>query len=91
MNEDRIGRWRITPRFLAAWLGVVTLYILSWNTLIVVCAVWTAIVAVDCAQHETSVGNDKLTWVLIILLIPFFGPTYYWFFRRPFRGTNGNP
>jgi Phospholipase_D-nuclease N-terminal len=39
----------------------------------------------DCASNEPSEGNDKLTWILIILLVPFFGSVIYYFVRRPQR------
>jgi hypothetical protein len=39
----------------------------------------------DCASNESSEGNDKLTWILIILLVPFFGSVIYYFVRRPQR------
>ena len=84
-SDDQIGKWRITPKFLATWLALLTIYQFHWQTLILLCFVWAAIVVADCAQKEPAVGNDKLIWVLIILFIPFFGPTYYWFFRRPYR------
>jgi hypothetical protein len=39
----------------------------------------------DCATNEPSEGNDKLTWVLIILFVPLFGSIAYYFVRRPQR------
>lgn len=39
----------------------------------------------DCASNEPSEGNDKLTWILIILFVPFFGSVIYYFVRRPQR------
>ncbi len=39
----------------------------------------------DCASNEPSEGNDKLTWILIILFVPFFGSVVYYFVRRPQR------
>jgi membrane protein DedA with SNARE-associated domain len=39
----------------------------------------------DCASNEPSEGNDKLTWILIILFVPVFGSVIYYFFRRPER------
>ncbi len=39
----------------------------------------------DCASNEPAEGNDKLIWVLIILLVPVFGSVIYYFVRRPQR------
>ncbi len=40
----------------------------------------------DCATNEPSEGNDKLTWLLIILFVPpLFGSLIYYFVRRPQR------
>ncbi len=40
---------------------------------------------VDCVTKESSEGNDKLAWTLIILLIPLIGSLLYYFVRRPER------
>jgi len=40
---------------------------------------------VDCATKEPSGGNDKLIWVLIIVLGHFIGALIYYFVRRPQR------
>lgn len=40
---------------------------------------------VDCATKEPSEGNDKLIWVLIILLANWIGAAIYFFVRRPAR------
>ena len=40
---------------------------------------------VDCAMKETSQGNDKLIWVLVILFTHWIGAAIYFFVRRPQR------
>jgi hypothetical protein len=40
---------------------------------------------VDCVTKESSEGNDKLVWTLIILLVPLIGSLLYYFMRRPER------
>ncbi|MDQ3624719.1 MAG: PLD nuclease N-terminal domain-containing protein [Verrucomicrobiota bacterium] len=42
---------------------------------------FTLWMAVDCALHESSQGNDKIVWLLIILLVPFFGAVAYLLIR----------
>jgi len=40
---------------------------------------------IDCAVKEPSSGNDKLIWILIILLTHLIGALIYFLVRRPKR------
>jgi len=40
---------------------------------------------VDCATKESSEGNDKIIWILIILLTHWIGALIYLLVRRPRR------
>ena len=40
---------------------------------------------VDCATNEPSEGNDKLIWILIIVLTHWIGALIYLLVRRPKR------
>ena len=40
---------------------------------------------VDCATNEPSEGNDKLIWILIIVLTHWVGALIYFLARRPKR------
>lgn len=40
---------------------------------------------VDCATKVPSQGNEKLIWVLIIVLTHWIGAAIYYFVRRPSR------
>lgn len=40
---------------------------------------------VDCATKEPSHGNEKLIWVLVIILTHWIGAAIYYFVRRPSR------
>ena len=40
---------------------------------------------VDCATREKSVGNERLTWMLIIVLTHCIGALAYLLVRRPKR------
>jgi len=40
---------------------------------------------VDCAKYERE-GNDKLVWILVIVLTGIFGAMIYFFVRRMPRG-----
>ena len=39
----------------------------------------------DCIGHEPSEGNDKIIWILIIILLGLLGALMYYFSRRPKR------
>ena len=40
---------------------------------------------VDCATHEPSEGNDKVIWILVIVLTHWIGALIYLLARRPQR------
>ena len=40
---------------------------------------------VDCLTKEPSEGNDKIIWVLVIVLLNWLGALIYLFVRRPQR------
>jgi len=40
---------------------------------------------VDCLTNESSEGNDKIIWVLVILLLSWIGALIYVLVRRPQR------
>lgn len=40
---------------------------------------------IECATREPNEGNDKLIWVLIIVLAGWVGALVYYFVRRPKR------
>jgi hypothetical protein len=44
--------------------------------------IWTL---VDCVKNEPSEGNDKIVWVLVIVLAHWIGALVYLIVRRPER------
>jgi hypothetical protein len=42
-------------------------------------------ILIDCCTHEPSTGNDKIIWVLVIVLANGIGALIYYFVRRPQR------
>ncbi len=40
---------------------------------------------VDCIKHESSEGNDKIVWVIIIVATKLIGAIVYYFARRQKR------
>ena len=40
---------------------------------------------IECATKEPDTGNEKVTWILIIVLTQAIGALIYYFVRRPVR------
>lgn len=40
---------------------------------------------IDCLKYESSTGNDKIIWALVIVLLSGIGALVYYFVRRPER------
>ena len=40
---------------------------------------------IDCVTKEPSEGNDKIVWLLVIVLLNWLGALLYLFVRRPAR------
>lgn len=40
---------------------------------------------IDCAKNEPGNTNDKIVWILIVVLLGFLGALVYFFARRPAR------
>lgn len=55
-----------------------------FSLLIALIAFWIWML-VDCLKNEPSTGNDKLIWVLIIVLLGGLGAVIYFLVRRPSR------
>ena len=39
----------------------------------------------DCIRYESNEGNDKIAWLLVIVVTKFIGALIYYFVRRPQR------
>ncbi len=61
------------------------LYILPFFLLVALAAIFWIWMLVECLTQESSEGNDKLAWTLVILLANFLGAVIYFFVRRPSR------
>ncbi len=64
----------LTPLFALAGFGFVVAAFAFW--------IW---MIVDCATNEPSEGNDKLIWILVIVLTSWVGALIYFLARRPTR------
>lgn len=67
---------------LAPFLG---LFRMGFDGIAVFITIFWLFTLVECVTKESSEGNDKLVWTLIILLVPLIGSLLYYFVRRPER------
>ena len=43
------------------------------------------VVLIDCIKNEPSEGNDKIIWILVIVLLHALGALLYLLIRKPQR------
>ena len=60
-------------------MGIYELIIIAGVLAVGIFWVWMVI---DCATQETPEGNDKVVWILIIVLMNWLGALIYYFVRR---------
>ena len=53
----------------------------------VLCAFWIPWIwaLIDCVRNESSEGNTKIVWVLVIVFLHVIGALLYFIVRRPRR------
>jgi len=68
--------------FFAGMPGYLELFILLFVVFILALWIWAL---VDCLTKEPSEGNDKIAWLLVILLLSWVGGLLYLLVRRPRR------
>lgn len=68
--------WVLIP-FLFFWLAACCLSI-------PLLALWIWMI-IDCAKNEKTDGNEKVVWILVIVLAGWIGALIYLFARRPTR------
>lgn len=61
---------------------VVWLVCFAISCLVFVFWIWMLI---DCLKYESSTGNDKIIWALVIVFLNGIGALVYYFVRRPER------
>lgn len=60
------------------------MFIISTVIALIGTVLWVWIL-IDCATQESSRGNTKLVWILIIIFAAWVGALAYLLFRRPQR------
>ena len=68
----------------AASLGVLFLILVACGLGLLVTGFWIWML-IDCATNEPSEGNDKVVWILVIVLTGWIGALIYLLARRPNR------
>lgn len=63
---------------------VVLFYLVIFSIGILVTIFWIWMI-IDCATNEPSEGNDKVVWILVVILAGWIGAAIYYFARRPER------
>jgi hypothetical protein len=61
---------------------VITLFMLPLSLILAIFWIW---MIVDCVTKEPTEGNNKLIWILVIVLVGWIGALIYYFARRPQR------
>ncbi len=51
----------------------------------IACFVFWIWMLIDCLKYEPSSGNEKIIWILVIVLLSALGALLYYFVRRPER------
>jgi hypothetical protein len=59
--------------------------VLLVTALLAACTAFWIWMLVDCITRERNEGNDRIVWLLVILLAQILGALVYFFVRRPER------
>jgi len=72
----------------APFIGIALMEILFFGFLSLISlglfVLWL-VVLIDCIKNEPSEGNDKIVWVLVIVLTHWIGALIYLVVRKPQR------
>lgn len=66
-------------------VGLGEIFLLLVAAVGIAASVFWVVMIIDCATKEPAEGNDKLTWILTIVLTHWIGALIYYFVRRPQR------
>ena len=65
--------------------GVFSILMCSIGIIAILGSIFWVWMIVDCANNEPTGSNDKIVWLLVIILVHFVGALVYYFVRRPER------
>ena len=60
------------------FFGIVALLIFSIAAVVILSMVFWVCMLIYCATREFKNSNDKVVWILIIILLHFLGALIYW-------------
>lgn len=66
-------------------LHVIDLFICCFGLILLLGTAFWIWMIVDCATNEPSGDNNKVVWILVIVLTHLVGAAIYFFVRRPER------
>jgi len=72
----------------APFIGVALLHLLLigfFSLISLGLFVFWLVVLIDCIKNEPSEGNDKIIWILVIVLLHALGALLYLLIRKPQR------
>lgn len=69
----------------ALGIGIFALFPLAIFAVGLLATIFWIWMLVDCATNEPSEGNDKIIWILVIVLAHGIGALIYFLARRPQR------
>lgn len=81
VTRNTFDRTKEAKRRGSIWIAVLLIFVV-FGIGGTVLWVWMLI---DCATKEPSEGNDKIIWMLVILLTHVIGALIYFLVRRPQR------
>ncbi len=68
-----------------AFSALFACFFLGMMAIAIIGSIFWVWMLVECITKEPSEGNDKVIWLLIILLTHLVGALIYYFVRRPQR------
>jgi hypothetical protein len=87
-SRRRVSSWltfSILLVYLSMPLFIIIFYLIFFAIAILGAIFWIWMI-VDCATNEPSdQGNDKVIWILVVILAGWIGAAIYYFVRRPER------
>lgn len=66
-------------------IGLSEIFVIIAAAVLLALSIFWIWAILDCARYESPDDNDKIVWILIILLLHWLGALLYTLVRRPER------
>lgn len=63
-------------------MSVIMFPTLLFSIIAIVGFIFWIIMIVDCLKREFDIPTEKVTWILVLLLLNIIGAVFYWFIGR---------